>query len=481
MSQKNILKLISQSLKTARLVMAKRLTSLLLFFFLAFGLCLGLSNCTSQNMSTSNSSGGSNDFRIWWNEGYFPEETEAFRKILADWEKSSGQKVSLTIYSEKDLSREIKNAIDNNTPPDIFYSYSADFNLIPKLAWDGKLADVSSVIEPVKNLYLPSALKAVSYQNNVAQKRGYYAVPISQQANHIHFWQDILKESGYSQADIPKDWYKFWLFWQEVQKKAREKSAMKGIYGIGMPMSNSATDTFFQFEQFLEAYDVKVLDPQGQLRLDLPQVRQGIILALKQFTDLYKSGFVPPKATEWADADNNVSFLSRETLMTPNPSLSIPVSQKQDKEIYYQKIGTMEFPNKVSGEPMQYKVAVKQAVIFESSTHKEVAKQFLADLVKPENLNAYIKGSQARYFPIMPSLLDEPFWKDPKDPHISTAVKQFTRTLPFPHTLNPAYSQVQSENVWARAIKSIAKNEKTPEQATDAAIEQIKQIFVDWK
>jgi multiple sugar transport system substrate-binding protein len=461
--------------------MAKRLASILLFFLLAFGLSLGLSTCTSQNMSTNNATGDSKEFRIWWSEGYFPEETEAVRKIITDWEKSSGQKANLTIYSEKDLAREIKNAIENNTFPDVFYSYSADFNLIPKLAWDGKLADLSSVIEPVKSLYIPSALSAVSYQNNLAQKRTYYAVPISQQTNHIHFWKDLLKENGFTPADIPKDWNKFWLFWQDLQQKARSKPATSGIYAIGMPMSSTATDTFFQFELFLEAYDVKLLNSAGQLQVDSPQVRQGVTQALKQFTDMYKGKYVPPKATEWADADNNVAFLSRETLMTPNPSLSIPVSQKQDPDIYFKKIGTTEFPNKVSGQPMQYKVAIKQAVVFESSIHKDLAMQFLAYLVKPENLNAYIKGSQARYFPAMPKLLEDPFWQDPKDPHISVAVKQFARAIPFPHTLNPAYSEVQSKNVWGAAIKAVAKGEKTPEQATDEAIEKIKQIFADWK
>jgi len=461
--------------------MAKRLTSLLLFFFLAFGLTLGLSTCTSQNISTTSSTEASKEFRIWWNEGYFPEETEAIRKIVADWEKSSGQKVKLSIYSEKDLSREIKNAIENNTPPDIFYSYAADFNLIPKLAWEGKLADVSSVIEPVKSLYLPTALETASYQNNLVQKRSFYAVPISQNANHIHYWKDLLQNSGYTEADIPKDWNRFWRFWQEVEKKARQKPATKGIYGIGMPMSNTATDTFFQFEYFLEAYDIKVLDAQGLLRLDQPEVRQGIITALKQFTSIYKDGLVPPKAIEWGDPDNNVSFLSREVLMAPNPSLSIAVSQKQDKDLYYNKIRTIEFPNKISGEPMKYKVAVKQVIVFESSNHKDLAKQFLTYLVKPENLNAYIKGSKARYFPIMPKLLDDPFWKDPKDPHISVAAKQFTRTLPFPSTLNPAYSQVLLQNVWGTAIKSIAKGEKSPEQATDDATVQIEKIFTDWK
>ncbi|MDX1977135.1 MAG: ABC transporter substrate-binding protein [Pseudanabaenaceae cyanobacterium bins.68] len=460
--------------------MLKRFLSLALLFALALGLTLGLSNCTNQSLNTSQTS-DSKEFTIWWNEGYFPEETEAIRKIVGDWEKASGKKANLTIYSEKDLAREVNNAIANNVTPDVLYSYSADFNLIPRLAWDGKLADVSDVIEPIKDVFLPSALSAVSYQNNLTQKRGYFAIPIAQQANHIHYWQDLLKQQGLTKADIPKDWNRFWQFWQALQAKARANQDTKQIYGLGMPMSNTATDTFFQFEYFLEAYGLKLLDQQGQLQLDQPQVRQGIVAALKQYADLYKTGFVPPKAVEWGDPDNNVSFLSRGVLMSANPSLSIPVSQKQDQEIYLNKIATVGFPNKLSGAPMDYKVALKQAVIFESSTQKQAAKEFLTYLTKPENLGAYIQGSQARFFPVMPKLLDDPFWKKSKDPHISVAIQQFSRALPFPHTLNPAYSQVQLQNVWGAAIQSIARSEASPEQAAETAIAKIKQIFADWK
>lgn len=460
--------------------MLKKLLSLGLLFILALGLSLGLSNCTNQTLTTSQTN-NAEEFTIWWNEGYFPEETEAIRKIVSDWEKASGKKANLVIYSEKDLAREVNNAIANNSPPDILYSYSADLNLIPRLAWEGKLADVSDVIEPIKDIFLTSALSAVSYQNNLTQKRSYFAIPISQQANHIHYWQDLLTDQGLTKADIPTDWNKFWQFWQTLQTKARTSSDNKKIYGLGMPMSNGATDTFFQFEYFLEAYDLKLLNQQGQLQIDQPQVRQGIATALKQYTDLYKNGFVPSKAIEWGDPDNNVSFLSRAVLMSPNPSLSIPVSQKQDSEIYLKKIATIGFPNKVSGEPMNYKVAVKQAVIFESSNQKQTAKEFLAYLTKPENLGGYIQGSQARFFPVISKLLDDPFWKDSQDPHIAVAFQQFKRAVPFTHTFNPAYSQVQLENVWGEAIASVARSESSPEQATDAAIAKIKQIFAEWK
>lgn len=457
--------------------MRRRDFNLLSLFFLG----LGLANCTNTSQPTSPPSVKTDDkFRIWWNEGYFPEETEAIRQLVAAWEKQSGLKAELTIYSEKDLARETNNAIDSGNLPDVLYSYSADFTLFPRLAWDGLLADVSDVIQPIKDIYSSSALAAVSYQNNAAKKRSYYAVPISQSTTHIHYWQDLLASAGLDKSAIPQEWDAFWKFWLEPQAALQQKG-QKEVYGIGLPMSPAATDTFFQFEQFLEAYNVKLLEADGRLALDAPGVRQGVIAALKQYTDLYKAKEVPPQAVDWADPDNNVAFLSRTCVMTANPSLSIPASQRQDKETYNQRMVTLPWPSKPDGQSLRYLVAVKQAVIFEKSTHKDTAKSFLSYLVQPKNLVAYIKGSQGRFFPVMPQLLQDSFWTDPNDPHISVAVRQFKQTRPFYSVLNPAYTQVQSANVWGNVIKSITQGTRSLEQGADDALTQIKQIFSDWK
>jgi multiple sugar transport system substrate-binding protein len=455
--------------------MRHRILTVLLLFLITFGL-ITCTNSSNQSVNLNRDT----SFRIWWNEGYFPEETATIRKIVAAWEKQSGKKANLTIYSEKDLNREVANAIERDNPPDILYSYSADFSLIPRLAWENKLADVSDVIQPAKDLYEPSSLQAVSYENNTTKKHGYFAVPISQNTTYIHYWKDILEESGLTPEKIPKEWSAFWKFWAETQPILRQKGKTD-FHSMAMPMSATATDTFYQFEQFLEAYGVQLIDKEGGLKIDSPEVRKGIIAALTQYTGLYKDGLVSPKAVDWADPDNNVEFLSRKTLMTPNPTLSIPGSQRQDKETYFNKMATVEWPSRVDGQPLTYLVAVKQACLFEASTNKEIAKSFLSFLTSPDNLSEFVKGSQGRFFPVMTKQLAEPFWNDPKDPHISVAVRQLKKTRPFYTVVNPAYTKVQSQNVWGKAIRSIDVDSKPPDQAADKAIADIKQIFTDWK
>ena len=449
-------------------------------FAFVLPLLVGVTACDSLS-SAGQFSDQDSTLQIWWSEGYYPEETETIRRAVAAWSEESEIEVELVVYSEKDLIQQSESAIAAGNPPDILYGYSLEFSLIPRLAWNGELTDTSDIIEPLKPLYNPEALESVYYQNHKAGKRSYYAVPISQQTTHIHYWKDLLAEANLSSEQIPTEWSDFWSFWPQVQETLRRQGQADELYSMGIPMSTAATDTFYQFEQFLEAYDVKLLDSEGQLLIDDPQVKVGIVKALEAFTHFYKQRYVPPNALDWGDPDNNVTFLSRLTLMTPNPTLSIPGSQRQDEITYRQRMATVEWPHKPSGKPMRYVASTKQVAIFAGSKQLKAAKEFVAYLVEPKILAAYIEGAQGRFFPIMPELLQASFWSDSSDPHISVAARQFKSIRPLYTVLSPAYSQVQAENIWGQAIRSVAANGVSAEAAADMAISEIKRIFAEWK
>ncbi len=169
--------------------------------------------------------------------------------------------------------------------------------------------------------------------------------------------------------------------------------------------------------------------------------------------------------------------------MTPNYTLSIPAAVRQDPKIYHNKLGTIEFPNKPSGKPMRYLVTLNAAVLFAESPNREIAKDFLAYLAQPQTIGNYLKASGTRYLPVMIPVWKDPFWSDPTDPHRSVAAKTLThgQTRPFYMVQNPAYSLVLSENIWGKALHRIVVNGITPQQAADEAIEQIQQIFSQWR
>lgn len=438
-------------------------------------------SAAKKNPITPNSNASDKSLKIWWQEGFYPEEIDTLKRIIEDWKVQSQVDVDLRVIPQKDILAALDRALTQGADdiPDIFYSGSADLTTIPRLAWNGGLVDVSDVIQPIENYYTPNVLEGVNYQNKIAANRSYYAVPLMQSAIHIHYWEDLLINAvGERRVTIPKDWQSFWDFWQNVHSTLQANQG-SDIYSVGMPMSLSL-DTYNNFEQFLEAHNIEVLDESGNFAITASN-REAFVNAIEDYASFFKDGTVPPDAVNWDNTGNNVSLLSRKSLMTVNHTLSAPGSQRSDSDTYYEKLATVEWPSKPDGSPMRYVIEIKQAVILSQSTQPEAAKDFLAFLAQPQNLSAYTKGAQGRYLPVMPELFEDPFWKDPQDTHISVAVEQLQNTRPAYQVVNPAYGEVAGQNVWGQIMNKIALGELDSNAAADEAIQTIQQIFSDWQ
>ncbi|MGL6344393.1 MAG: ABC transporter substrate-binding protein [Waterburya sp.] len=461
---------------------------LLCYFVLAIAISLLVIACNSDTqlnniqVDKSRSPSKENVLQIWWDKGYYPEEDQALRTVVNDWKQKTDNRAKISFYNNDELFLKTERAIKAGNPPDILMNDAADRFFNPKLAWEGKLADVSDVINLIKDDYSDTVLATVYFYNNQEKKRSYYAVPIYIGIPHIFYWRDLLQQVGKSDRDIPQDWDGFWKFWQQLQDQLSSETKSK-IYGVGLPMSVEAADTDDIFEQIIEAFNVKILDSQGKLQVDNPQVRQGIINCLDWYTQFYNQGYVPPDAVKWLNPDNNRSFINRSVVMTPNQSLSIPAAVKQNEDLYYRQMVTTGYPKKPNGKPMRYIAMIRQAIVLADSKKQKLAKDFLTYLNQPEVLSKYIKATRGRYLPVNRQVLADPFWTDPADPHISTAVKPFLKgDFRLSYTvINPAYSLVLKNSIWGKAITRVAINKISPEQAADEAISKIQQIFAEWE
>ena len=446
-------------------------------------LVVACSSTSDLNISQVNKSPPQDKvLEIWWDKGFYAEEDEALQQVLSKWEQETGNQVRLSLYTNDELSQKTQRAIQAGNPPDILMHDGADRLLNPLLAWEGKLADVSDVIEPIEHLYPDSVLASVCFDNNLKQQRSYYAIPMYVSIPHIFYWRDLLKQAGRREEDIPEDWDSFWQFWKQVQDNLPTQREEK-IYGIGFPMSVGAADTYETFEQILEAYDVQLLDSQGELLVDNPQVRQGIIDCIDWYTQFYSQGYVPPEAVTWLNPDNNRSLLNQLVVMTPNNSLSIPAAVRQNSDLYQNKLVTRGYPHKPNGKPMRYIALIKQAVVLSDSKNQNLAKDFLAYLIQPEVIGNYLKAAGGRFLPVNKQVWKDPFWTDPADPHVSSAAQSFIKeqTRLFYTVQNPAYSLVIKNSIWGKALTKVVLDNLSPEQAADEAIAQIKEIFAQWK
>lgn len=426
---------------------------------------------------------------VWWEKGFYKAEDDAIFAVVKKFEDRFKIKVDLSLYANPEVIPKTVAALDAGNPPDVGFGNLFDFNITSTWAHSGKLEDITSVIEPLRNSFEPRALSTTFLYNNVEQKRAYYAFPIRQQTMHIQYWKDMLADAGFKESDIPTTWKEYWNFWcDKVQPAYRQKTGNRG-FGTGFPMGVDSSDAFFSFLTFMDGYNVQLVSDSGKVLVDDPTVRQGLINALTDYTAVYSKGCTPPSSTNWRDPDNNVAFANKTIVMTHNATISIAAAQLDAsnnatlteaqraaaKKNYTELIATAGFPTKPDGSKMSYRAAVKTGVIFKDAKNKAGAKKFVAFLLEDANLTPYIEGSLGRWFPVTKAAQQSAFWKS--DPHRLVVYNQFMAgTTPFEFTKNHKFAQLNNENVWAKAMNRILNDKVPVDKAVDEMIARIKTV-----
>ncbi len=427
---------------------------------------------------------------VWWVKGFYPAEDQALYDAIKKYEaKNKGVKIELSQYPIQDMIPKTVAALDSGNPPDVAYADVYDFQVTGKWAFDGKLEDISSVINPIRARFAPNTAETAFLLNGQNGTRAYYAFPMKQQTMHIEYWKDMLEEAGLKEADIPTKWGDYWNFWCDKAQTASRQKTGKRTFGIGQPMGVDSSDSFFSFLTFMDAYNVSLVSDSGKLLVDDPKVKAGLVSALTDYTNIYARGCTPPSSTSWKDPDNNVAFHNRTTLMTHNATISIaakwlddanneslkPEDRATGKKNYYDNVRTAGFPSKPDGGKMIYRSAIKTGVVFSQAKNKVRAKDFVAFLMQDENLTPYVEGSLGRWFPVMKTAQERPFWK--ADPHRLSVYNQYKAgTVNFEFTKNYKFTILNNENVWAKAMNRVI-NEKVPvDKAVDEMISRIKTV-----
>ena len=426
---------------------------------------------------------------VWWGKGFYKSEDDALIATIKKFEDKTGIKVELSQYAIQDMIPKTVAALDSGTVPDVAYSDTYDVQAQGKWAYEGKLEDLSDILLPMKDKFAPNTLEAAYLYNGVTKKKAYYGFPLKQQSMHVQIWKDLLEKAGYKESDIPNQWNDYWSFWCNKVQPAIRKATGQRIYGVGQPMGVESTDSLQSFYTFMDAYNVKLVDDDGKLLVDDPKVRDGLIHALKDYTDTYIKGCTPPSSTTWKDPDNNVAFHNKTIVMTHNFTISIaakwfedstnpaltPEQRAAGKKAYEEDIITASFPHKPDGGTIKYRSDVKTGLIFANAKHKAEGKQFIQFLLQEENVRPYIEGALGRWFPVTTASQQSPFWQ--ADRHRRAVYAQFTGgTQPFDFTKNWKFTILNNENVWAKAMNRVVSEKVPVDKAVDELIARIKEV-----
>ena len=416
---------------------------------------------------------------VWWAQGFVPEEDTAIKKIVADYEKVSGNTIDLSITPFAPQRQKIVAAMQSGIVPDYFPNNPGE--IIALYAWDDKLVDLTDIVETQKEEYTETALLNTYCFNNATKKRSYYGVPWTQAALPNHIWRPLVEKAGYKTEDIPKTWDAFYDFFKEVQKGLRGRG-VRNVYGLGLNVTTNGVDPNNVFNYFLIAYGGQdIITKDGKLHLDDPKVREAAVKALTYPATAYTEGFVPPGAINWNDADDNNAFHAKQIVMDLDGTISTEVAVlSQGKKEDYDDIVTMGLALSNDGKPVPSQAGNGTGLIPKGAKNVTVAKEFLKYLIQPKVDNELLKTGLGRNIPCMPSIVKgDHWWFD--DPHRAAYTTQglLGPTVPQFWVYNPAYAQVQNEHVWSVGWVDI-KDGMAPQAAAEKAFKRIEEIFAKY-
>ncbi|HWB51454.1 MAG TPA: ABC transporter substrate-binding protein [Stellaceae bacterium] len=417
---------------------------------------------------------------IWWVQGFAKQEDISIQKIVADYEKLSGDTVNLVITPYAPLRQKIVVALTSGGEvPDVFQNTPNEMLAIH--AWDDRLVDVSDVVETQRSKYIDSALLFANCYNKVTKQRSFYGAPYSVAGLVNHIWRSLVEKAGRKVEDLPKTWDAYYDSFKGMQKTLREMG-MRNTYSMGFTLSTTGNDSNNQFNYFLNAYGGQgLVTPDGRLHIDDPQVREAAIKALSYTTTAYKEGYIPKSAVNWNDSDNNNAFHSKLLVMDLDGTISTEVAII-DKKDDYDDIVTQGIVFNNDGKPIPGSITCNCGMVPKGAKNIAGAKQFLKYLVQPEISNEYLKGGLGRNIPAMKSIVEnDPWWF--ADPHRKAYVTEglLSPTMPDWFAYNPAYAQVRSEHVWGLAWGNILRDNMAPKEAAEKAFKRVGEIFAGYQ
>ena len=418
---------------------------------------------------------------VWWTQGFAQEEDIAFKQMVADYEKASGNRIEYTILPFAALRQKEIAAVTSGVVPDIINA--GDYFFAVLAAWNDQLEDLSGVIETQKSLFTPTALGSANAYNNVTKKRAYYMIPHRAAVVPFHVWKSLVEKAGYKTSDIPKTWDAFLDFFKPIQAKLRDQG-MRNIYAYSFQVGAVGFDCIFTFNHFNIAYGGQnIVTRDGKLHTDDPQIREAAIRAVERLTNAYKEGFIPPAVLSWNDNDDNNAFHAKLVIMDFDGTISTEVALWKEKD-EYNDILTLDLPLSNDGKPLPSQIGAAVAVVPKGAKNIEAAKDFLKFSIEPKVLAAYLKGGLGRFLPPMPSIVknDPGFWLDPKNEPLQAYTKQgvLGPTIPPYEVFNPAMARVSTEHVFALAMIDVMTNGMTPQAAIDKAFKRAEQIFAKY-
>ncbi|MFS0892695.1 ABC transporter substrate-binding protein [Microbacterium sp. 179-I 3D3 NHS] len=400
---------------------------------------------------------------VWWAKGNTDAEDEAVKAIVDAWAEETGNKVELVLMLNEDFPTKLSAAVQAGRGPDIAYSPAADAQLFPTLAADGVLADVSQIVDAIREDLLPVGIDSSPKGENGE----IYSVPIQLQPFDVFYRTDLLEKAGMD-TEPPSDWEGYWDFWMSAQDELRAQG--DAVHGIGLPVSTVAQDGDNFIMWLFAAFGAS---PELENTLENAEAIGKAYAFLK---DLYDRDYMPSAAINWAGPDNNTELERGGLVMTPNPTLSVATGALVSNPEYFDKLAVAPWPTGPDGDVVPLPLKTTSAVILEQSKNPELAEELLTYFIQPENLQTYMETHNGMFVPVNRAQWEDPFWSESSFHQIVKDEVTTGKIVPWPYAYNRKFADVFNEALFTRPAGEVLLGAVEPDAAAQAFLDQVEAL-----
>jgi multiple sugar transport system substrate-binding protein len=142
------------------------------------------------------------DLVVWWEQGWYPAEDKAVAELVTAFEEETGRQVELQQPTHDELIDKIEASFAAGQPPDFAYGLPLQ-TYDDEWAYEDRLVDLTDAIGHFADLFDIDLLEHATLLNGRTGGRGLYGLPMGRDTNHVHVWQSLLEQAGFTLTRYP--------------------------------------------------------------------------------------------------------------------------------------------------------------------------------------------------------------------------------------------------------------------------------------
>ena len=376
---------------------------------------------------------------VWWT----PNWGEARAKELAT--KFEAGNPSITIKLEvtvaNGLPAKVATALRSGSPPDLI---EVQHGWVPEYAQAGLVLPLDDVLKD-RDDYFPAALDYVTWNGKV------WAIPYRIETHAVIYNKGAFKAAGLDPDKPPQTWSDL----VAAAKKLTGKTADgKDQYGFAITGGGEFGNTIFRTLPFIWMNGGSIIsDDMKKATVNQPAA----VEAVKFYTDFLADKLSPPSTLQNDGIANRQLFIAGTVAMYQSGQFDIDSIRKGNPNI---DIGVAMIPHP-DGKETAAIVGGWSFVIPKDAKNPDETKKFIRFLAEPDNMGFFTDT-----FPARKSAMKLPRFQDP-------ILANFKAMLPYGRKMPPAKNWQQITQAYFDGLQSIMLGDASPQEAMDAAAEQI--------